>query len=144
MLAFMRSTSQTSYVQRASTYLAARPVGIIGVDELLESPVVDRDGGRIGRLHDLMVDLRLGRIAYALVELERVESAEERLIAVPWNAMHVDGTGNLKVNAHRDRVERGPSIPAGMLAHLLDHEWAVFIHAYFGARPYWEHGAQHG
>jgi hypothetical protein len=26
---------------------------------------------------------------------------------------------------------------------LLDHEWAVFIHFHFGAKPYWEPNAQH-
>ena len=30
-----------------------------------------------------------------------------------------------------------------LLPTLLDHEWAVFIHSYFGAKPYWEPNAQH-
>ena len=123
--------------------VAKAPVSIIGAETLLGSPVMDRDGRRIGGLRDLMVDMRHGRIAYGLVALDDAPAWSGRLIAVPWNAMHADGDGNLKVNARRDWVERGPSIPAGLLANLLDHEWAVFIHSYFGARPYWERNAQH-
>jgi sporulation protein YlmC with PRC-barrel domain len=118
------------------------PVSIIGAEELLTSQVVDCDGSRIGGLRDLMVDLRMGRIAYGLVALDRAPRLKRRLIAVPWNAMHVDGDGNLRVNAQRYWVERGPSIAAGLRASLLDHEWAEFIHSYFGARPYWERNVQ--
>jgi len=130
--------------RRGSAFIPARPGGIIGVEELLASRVVDQDGVPIGCLHDITVDLRLGRVAYALIALDCVADAEGRLIAVPWNAVHVDNGANLRVNARRDRVERGPSMQLGLLADLLDREWAVYIHAYFGARPYWEHSAQHG
>jgi sporulation protein YlmC with PRC-barrel domain len=144
MLVRMRSTTDMSHARCASAFVAVRPGNIIGAEALLASIVVDRDGHPIGRLHDIMVDLRRGRIAYGLLTLDRVEAPAERLIAVPWNAMHMDAGGNLRVNAPRDRVERGPSMPTGWMADLHDHEWAEFVHAYFGARPYWEHSAQHG
>lgn len=128
---------------RSSTLGAMAPVGTIGAEELLAATVVDCEGGRIGGLRDLIVDLRLGRIAYGLVAVDRAPRWSGRLVAVPWNAMHVEREGKLRMNAARYWVERGPSIPAGLMAHLLDHEWAVFIHSYFGARPYWERNARH-
>lgn len=115
---------------------------IIGADELLDADVVDREGDHVGVLRDLLMDLRYGRVAYGLVALCPGPGGSERMIAVPWNAMHV-GYGKLKVNAHRDRIEHGPVIPAGAAANPLDHEWAEFIHSYFGTRPYWERSAQH-
>jgi sporulation protein YlmC with PRC-barrel domain len=121
---------------------AMAPVSIVGAEELLAAQVVDCNGSRIGRLRDLMVDLRIGRIAYGVVALDGAPRLNRRLIAVPWNAMHVDGDGNLRVNAHRYWVERGPSIAAGLRASLFDHEWEEFIHSYFDARPYWERDAQ--
>jgi hypothetical protein len=120
------------------------PVRIIGAGELLAVDIVDRDGAPIGQLRDLLIDLRLGRIAYGLVALDCARGSSERLIAAPWNAMHIDGEGKLQVNAHRDWIERAPTVPVGLVANLLDHEWAEFIHSYFGARPYWERNSQHG
>lgn len=119
-------------------------VSIVGAEEMLGSDVVDRDGQRIGGLRDMMVDLRVGRVVYGLVALAHAPAWSERLVAVPWNVLHVDGGGNLRVNATRDWVERAPSMQARFTPNLLDHQWAVLIHSYFGAKPYWERNAQHG
>ena len=118
-------------------------VSIVGADDLLGAEVVDRDGTRIGELQDMMLDLRVAHVAYGIVALDRPPEWSERLVAVPWNVMHIDGNGDLRVNAPRDCVERAPSMQPELLPTLLDHEWAVFIHSYFGAKPYWEPNAQH-
>lgn len=118
-------------------------VSLVGPDDMLGSRIVDCDGMRIGELQDMMLDLRVGRVAYGVVALDHAPDWSERLVAVPWNVMHIDGNGDLRVNAHRDWIERAPSMQAELLPTLLDHEWAVFIHSYFGAKPYWEHNAQH-
>jgi sporulation protein YlmC with PRC-barrel domain len=117
-------------------------VSLVGADDLLGSEVVDCDGTRIGKLRDVMLDLRVARVAYGVVALDRAPDWSERLVAVPWNVMHIDGNGDLRVNAPRDWIERAPSMQPELLPTLLDHEWAVFIHSYFGAKPYWEHHAQ--
>ena len=118
-------------------------VSLAGAGDILGSKVVDCDGMRIGELQDMMLDLRVARVAYGVVALDRAPEWSERLVAVPWNVMQIDGNGGLRVNAHRDWIERAPSMQAELLPTLLDHEWAVFIHSYFGAKPYWEHNVQH-
>jgi sporulation protein YlmC with PRC-barrel domain len=137
----MRGLQTRSALQ--SSLHGVAPASIVGADEILGADVVDRDGARIGELRDMMLDLRLGRVAYGVVALDHAPVWSGRLVAVPWNAMHVDGNGDLRVNARRDWVERAPSMQAELMPTLLDHEWAVFIHSYFGAKPYWEHNAQH-
>lgn len=117
------------------------PLGLIGAEEILRADVLDCEGSRVGELCDLMLDLRRGRVAYGMVALDH--ELGERLVAVPWNAMHIDGEGNLRVNVLRDWVERAPPAVGGLMPVLLDHEWATLIHSYFGTRPYWEHNAQH-
>jgi hypothetical protein len=58
--------------------------------------------------------------------------------------MHVQGDGEgMAINATRDWIERAPSMRLEAMNALLDRELAVFIHAYFGAKPYWERAAQH-
>ena len=117
--------------------------GIVGGNEILGLPVLDTRKERIGALSDIMLDLRSGRIAYGVVTLDRAPEWSERVIAVPWNAMHLDaGAEHLCVNALRDWIQRAPSMQADAMPNLLDHECAVLIHSFFGTKPYWETGSQ--
>lgn len=119
----------------------ARPP-IVGAEGLLGSVVVDNHGQRVGELLDMLVDMHAGRVAYGVVVLDRAPEWSERLIAVPWNSMHLHGD-RIGINATRDWIERAPSMRIETMNELLDREIAVFIHAYFGAKPYWERAAQH-
>jgi hypothetical protein len=127
--------------QRAASGWTTR--GIVGGSEILGLPVVDSDSAQLGVLHDLMLDLRTGRVAYGVVILDHAPEWSERVIAVPWNAMSLDtGAERFRINALRDWIERAPSMQPDAMPNLLDHECAVLIHSFFGARPYWETGEQ--
>ena len=117
--------------------------GIVGANELLGLTVTDSREEPVGRLSDLMFDVRTGRIAYGVVSLDCAPHWSERTIAIPWNAMLLDGEGErFSVNAPRDWIQRAPSMQSDAMANLLDHECAVLIHSFFGTKPYWETGSQ--
>ena len=117
--------------------------GIVGANELLGLTVTDSRHESVGRLSDLMFDVRTGRIAYGVVSLDRAPHWSERTIAIPWNAMLLDGEGErFCVNAARDWIQRAPSMQPDAMPNLLDHECAVLIHSFFGTKPYWETGSQ--
>ena len=117
--------------------------GIVGGNELLGLGVFDSRKECIGTLSDIMFDLHNGRVAYGVVTLDRAPQWSERVIAIPWNAMHLDRDAwHLCVNALRDWIERAPSMQADAMPNLLDHECAVLIHSFFGTKPYWEAGSQ--
>ncbi len=118
--------------------------GIVGSNELLGLTVIDSHKECIGTLSDIMFDLRTGRLAYGVVALHHAPEWSERVIAIPWNAMHLDADAELLcVNALRDWIERAPSMQTDAMPNLLDHECAVLIHSFFGTKPYWETGSQH-
>lgn len=116
--------------------------GIVGGNEILGLSVIDSHKEHLGTLIDIMFDLRSGRIAYGVVALDRAPQWSERVIAIPWNAMHLDSGGeHMCVNALRDWIQRAPSMQADAMPKLLDHECAVLIHSFFGTKPYWETGS---
>jgi sporulation protein YlmC with PRC-barrel domain len=112
---------------------------ITGADSVLGSAIVDREGKRIGSMHDLMLDLASGRIAYAVVEMCTTRAARQ-LVVVPWNAvLSADlEKHEIRVNAHADWIERAPIVQEGTDPDRFVHEWGALIHNYFGTRPYWE------
>jgi sporulation protein YlmC with PRC-barrel domain len=65
------------------------------ISELMGAAVVDRQGARLGKVSDVLIDdSPAPRVAYALVELE-LSSAGERTVAVPWSVLR---------NGHEHRV----------------------------------------
>jgi sporulation protein YlmC with PRC-barrel domain len=134
-------TSRRESRIREGTGCSARR--IVGGKEMTGLPVTDSHGECIGTLFDVMLDLYTGRIAYGVVALDHAPHWSERVIAIPWNAMHLDVEGeHLCVNALRDWIERAPSMQADAMPSLLDHDRAVLIHSFFGTKPYWEAGSQ--
>jgi sporulation protein YlmC with PRC-barrel domain len=135
---------QTRSEAKPSGVSRGLPHGVASSSEVLGLPVVDCRSESIGVLADVMLDLRTGRVAYGVVLLHRAPEWSERTIAVPWNAIFFDADGaRFRINARRDWVERAPSMQPDAMANLLDHECAVLIHSFFGAKPYWEtQGAQ--
>jgi sporulation protein YlmC with PRC-barrel domain len=55
--------------------------------DLLEDTVVDAHGSAIGTIEELMIDVRAGAVAYAVVA-----AAGERM-QIPWRAMRFDAAG---------------------------------------------------
>lgn len=111
---------------------------ITGADSVLGCAIVDRDGKRIGSMHDIMLDLASGRIAYAVIEMTAAPVARQ-LVVVPWNAVSADlERHQIRVNAHADWIERAPVVQEGTDPDRFVHEWGALIHNYFGTRPYWE------
>ncbi len=135
----MRQAKAAGLAQRSRVAL----MGMVGADHLLGTEVVDRNGSVVGHLHDILLDLRRNRIAYAAVELRRARPDGERVVVIPWNALFQDSDADrFTVNAEREHIESAPLVPAEVAVHGLDGELATFAHSYFGTRPYWEHGSQ--
>jgi sporulation protein YlmC with PRC-barrel domain len=73
---------------------------------LLGAAVVDRQGRRLGRIRDLILDApEPGHIRYALVDVERTSREGARIVAVPWSVLELDGAqGQLVLGVSRDTL----------------------------------------
>src|SRR5437773_12434316 len=110
----MRSVEVSRSVRQCSP-LGLMSASVVGARERLGAEVVDSEGKRVGELKDMMLDLRVARIAYGVVALDHAPDWSERLVAIPWNVMNVDAKGDLKVLALRDWIERAPSMQPELL-----------------------------
>lgn len=60
------------------------------LQRLLDTAIFDMDGVRSGRLSDLLVDPRDGRIEYVQIALDSSQSGGWRYVVVPWSTLGVD------------------------------------------------------
>ena len=74
---------------------------------LIGSQVSGANGGRIGEIVGLLIDVRERGVHYALLAVERAGGAEERF-AYPLNAFHRSGDRRLALNVPRERLRELP------------------------------------
>jgi sporulation protein YlmC with PRC-barrel domain len=71
-------------------------------DALAGGAVVTRHGDPLGTIEDIMIDVRGGTVAYAVIS-RGGEGAGERLFAIPWAALTFDASGRFVLDADQER-----------------------------------------
>ncbi|KAF1040640.1 MAG: hypothetical protein GAK33_00257 [Burkholderia lata] len=100
--------------------------------------VLTMDGDDIGQVTDIMLDVRSGRIAYAVVSSGSLPGIGDKLLAVPWNVLVLDVERQCFVlPVATERVREAPGFDRNRWPAMADPEWAEALHAYYGSSPYW-------
>ncbi|ALX15940.1 photosystem reaction center subunit H [Burkholderia cepacia JBK9] len=111
---------------------------VMAARTLVGDRVLTMDGDDIGNVADIMLDVRSGRIAYAVVGSGGVRGLGDKLLAVPWNALVLDVERKCFVlpvaTAH---VRDAPGFDRDRWPAMADPDWAGALHAYYGSAPYW-------
>jgi len=86
-----------------------------------------------------MLDMRTGRVSYAVMSFVDFLGMGEKLFAVPWNALVLD-TKNRRfvLNIAKHRLTTAPGFDKGKWPDMADPSWAKGIHDYYGAKQYAE------
>ncbi|CAB3761465.1 PRC-barrel domain-containing protein [Paraburkholderia solisilvae] len=107
--------------------------------------VMSSDGHDIGKLKDIMLDVRSGRIAYAVLSSGGFLGIGDKLLAIPWSALTLDAANQCFVlSLTAERVKNAPGFDKNHWPSMADVTWATSIHQYYGREPYWGNGAANG
>lgn len=73
---------------------------------LIGDAIVNPAGEKLGDLKDIVLDTATGEIVYAVMASGGVLGMGEKLFAVPWNALRIQGHNeNLVLDANPDRLK---------------------------------------
>ncbi len=109
---------------------------LMGADTLIGNDVYNQAGDTLGDIKEIMLDMRTGRVAYAVLSFGGFLSMGEKLFAVPWSALTLDTvTKSFKLNVSKDRLESAPGFDKDKWPNMADPTWAQSIHAYYGTTP---------
>jgi sporulation protein YlmC with PRC-barrel domain len=72
---------------------------------LMDFDITDPQGERLGEIEDLVVDLSLEVVLYAIANIENQQGAGERTVAIPYNSMRIDRNQQTFPNTFRLNVE---------------------------------------
>ncbi len=106
---------------------------LMSVESLVGNDVYNAKGEDIGDIKDIMLDMRSGRVGYAVLSFKAFLSLGEKLFAVPWDALTLD-TKNKRftLSVEKARLKKAPGFDKHHWPDMADQTWQKEIHAYYG------------
>jgi len=106
---------------------------LMGADTLIGDGVVNAAEEDLGDIKEIMLDMRTGQVAYAVLAFGGFLGMGEKLFAVPWQAMHLDTVNKRFVlNVDKDRLKGAPGFDKDSWPDMSDLNWAGGIHSFYG------------
>ena len=101
--------------------------------------VINNQGESVGDIEEIMIDVRSGRIAYAVLAVGGFLGIGEKYFAIPWRALTLDTDRKCFIlDVDKERLENAPGFDKDHWPSMADARWATDVHRYYGAAPYWE------
>ncbi|MFP3554403.1 PRC-barrel domain-containing protein [Paraburkholderia sp. SIMBA_049] len=111
---------------------------VMAADTLDGDKVLSADGDDIGKIKDIMLDVRSGRIAYAVLSSGGFLGIGDKLLAIPWSALTLDVDREcFRLDMPTESVKNAPGFDKDHWPSMADSTWATSIHQYYGREPYW-------
>lgn len=114
-----------------------RPMAL-SASSLIGDGVVNPQGEDLGKVEEIMLDIRSGRVAYAVLSFGGFLGLGEKLFAVPWDAMVLDTNRQVFVlNVEKETLKNAPGFDNDSWPLTGDTDWLASIYDYYGYKPYW-------
>ncbi|MHB8948352.1 MAG: PRC-barrel domain-containing protein [Rhodoferax sp.] len=110
---------------------------LMGANTLIGNDVYNLKNEDLGDIKEIMLDMRTGRVSYAVLSFGGFLGMGEKLFAVPWSALTLD-TQNKRftLNVDKERLESAPGFDQDSWPNMADSSWEKGIHDYYGTKPY--------
>jgi sporulation protein YlmC with PRC-barrel domain len=100
--------------------------------------VITSDGEHVGKISDIMLDVRSGRVAYAVLSEGGFLGMGTTLHAIPWSALTLDTDEKcFRVDISAQLLKDDPGFDKDHWPSMADATWGARLHAYYNRPPYW-------
>lgn len=112
---------------------------LMGADSLIGEDVMNAQDESLGDIKEIMLDMRSGRIAYAVLSFGGVLGIGKRLFAVPWSALRLDTDSKcFRLDVPKSALDDAPGFDPDDWPAMADEAWAQSVHNYYKVKPYWK------
>jgi len=109
----------------------------LGDEDIRRYSVKDKHGADIGKVHDLLVDLRENKVRFLVVESGGFLGIGETKSFIPVDAISRITKDEVHIDQNREQVADAPPYDPGLVNNRTYHE---NIYGYYGYAPYWTGG----
>ena len=106
---------------------------LMGANTLDGNDVYNRKGDDLGDIKEIMIDMRSGRVSYAVLSYGGFLGMGDKLFAVPWSALTLDTVNKrFTLDVDKDRLEHAPGFNKEQWPNMADPAWAKGVHEFYG------------
>jgi sporulation protein YlmC with PRC-barrel domain len=118
------------------------PTTALSASTLTGDSVRNTDGDKLGTIHEFVLDIDRGRIAYAVLASGGFLGMGDKYFAIPWDLMTVD-TENKEVvlDIDKEMLKNAPGFDKDDWPDMADANWITDVYRYYGRDPYWQASA---
>jgi sporulation protein YlmC with PRC-barrel domain len=104
----------------------------LSASTLTGDKVKNLKGESLGDLKDIMIDTATGSIAYGVLSFGGVMGLGEKLFAVPWEALRVDGANKeLVLDVDKERLKDAPGFDKDHWPNFADTTFVNEVRRYY-------------
>ena len=109
---------------------------VMGAGTLIGNDVCNAEYEALGTVTEIMLDMRSGEVAYAVMSFGGFLGMGEKLFAVPWSALVLD-TKNKRfvLDVDKERFENAPGFDPNDWPDMANQEWEKSLRDYYAPRP---------
>ena len=106
---------------------------LMGADTLLGNDVYNNAEEDLGDIKEFMIEMRTGRIAYAVLSFGGFLGMGDKLFAVPWEALKLDPENHRFVlDVDKETLKNAPGFDKDHWPSMADPTWAQGVHRFYG------------
>ncbi len=110
---------------------------LMGADTLIGNNVYNGKSENLGDIKEIMLDMRTGRVSYAVLEFGGFLGMGSKLFAVPWSVLKLDTVEKRFIfDVSKESLENAPGFEKDDWPNMADPAWEKGIHDYYGAPLY--------
>ncbi|HRQ66574.1 MAG TPA: PRC-barrel domain-containing protein [Xanthomonadaceae bacterium] len=105
---------------------------LMGAETLIGNDVVNRANENLGDIKEIMLDVKEGRVSYAVLAFGGFLGMGEKLFAVPWDALTLDtAEKRFVLDVTKDRLKDAPGFDKGHWPDMADPGWRKGIQDFY-------------
>jgi sporulation protein YlmC with PRC-barrel domain len=111
---------------------------ILSAGTIIGNKVVNPKGENIGKINEIMLDLDHGTISYAVLQFGGVMGMGDKLFAIPWQALEIDGDKKRFIlRVDKKVLDKAEGFDQDNWPDAADYKWLAETYGYYGYDPYW-------
>ena len=112
---------------------------VMSASSLSGDQVINKAGDDLGKVHEIMIDVPTGKVAYAVLSFGGVLGIGNKLFAVPWGAFILDEDNKQFIlDVDKNKLENAPGFDKDNWPDMADPTWRGQIYSHYGVEPDWE------